>query len=48
MKVCWDQTKQRVVACGLDQQIKVFEIITEGQELQLKLSYKAKMPGPIF
>ena len=44
MKVHFDSVRQRVIAGGLDCQIKFFELIRDEGELQLRLSYKMKLP----
>ena len=48
MKVVYDPIRQRVIATGLDQQIKFFEIFEHEGALQLRLQYKVKLPGPVF
>lgn len=40
--------RKRVIAGGIDQQVKFFEIFEESQELNLRLQYKIKMPHPVF
>jgi len=49
LKLAYDKIKERIIACGLDQQIKFFELFTEEDgEMQLRLSYKIKLPKAIF
>lgn len=50
MKVVYDQQRQRLIAAGLDQQVKFFEIFEEETpgELQLRLQYKIKLPKAVF
>ena len=55
MKIVYDQERQRVIAAGLDQQIKFFELFndTSDQPLdevnyQLRLQYKIKLPQAVF
>lgn len=48
LKVCWDSNKERILASGLDQQIKFFELIEENEEIQMRLTYKMKLPNAVF
>lgn len=50
MKVAYDRVRERIIACGLDQQIKFFEMIVDEQDQspQLRLQYKIKLHQPIF
>lgn len=48
MKISWDSTHQRIIAAGLDQQMKFFEVIKESEELQLRLQYKIKLPQAVM
>uniref|UniRef100_A0A7S3IDX3 U3 small nucleolar RNA-associated protein 15 C-terminal domain-containing protein n=1 Tax=Strombidium inclinatum TaxID=197538 RepID=A0A7S3IDX3_9SPIT len=47
MKVMFDPIRQRLIAGGLDQQIKFFELIGES-DFGLRLQYKIKMPNSVF
>jgi len=49
LKLVYDSHRNRVIAAGLDQQIKFFELFDEDEtkqkcDLQLRLQYKIKMP----
>lgn len=48
MKISWDATHERIIAAGLDQHMKFFEVFSESDELQLRLQYKIKLPQAIM
>ena len=45
MKVAYDTVRERIIATGLDQQVKFFELTEDNV---LKLAYKIKLGGPVF
>jgi hypothetical protein len=48
LTLVYDQVRKRIVAGGIDQQVKFFEIFEEAEEMQLRLQYKIKMPQAVF
>lgn len=47
LKVRYDHSKNRVIAGGLDSQLKFFQVSGEEQD-QLQVEYKIKVPSEIF
>ena len=55
MKIVYDNERQRIIAAGLDQQIKFFELFNDETEqaldevnYQLRLQYKIKLPQAVM
>lgn len=44
MKLAYDQTRKRLIAGGLDNQLKFFNIDAN----EIKVSYKLKVPSELF
>jgi hypothetical protein len=44
MRVRWDKTRERLLAAGMDQQLKVFARDEDGS---LKVAYKIRLPQEI-
>jgi WD40 repeat protein len=47
MRVRWDPTKERLLASGLDSQMKVFSLENDGATPILKVAYKVKLPEEV-
>jgi len=49
MKLSYDTQRKRLLAGGLDQQIKFFELFNDDEgAMQLRLTYKIKLPQAVF